>query len=235
MMRAWAIVCVAWLGCGGGSHREADAMAPGPETSCYDGVDNNGDGLVDCADPTCASIAACIAAAPAGWTGYAALYDGPTAGAPSCAAPLSTMLAPGNAELTAAPATCTPCTCGPSNGVACAAGGGAAVISAPAFARLGIGCASQTTVAGGCTADVCQPRPIAPFATGLCIRQAGDQPCPGGTPYTDRHVFFAGVDDTRGCTACACGAPSGGSCAPVGGASIGQAIGKTATTFCCAR
>jgi hypothetical protein len=234
MRRAWVIAWLFGLGCGSASHREPDAAAAGPESSCFDGVDNNGDGLADCADPTCASVAACVAAAPAGWTGYAALYDGLAAGAPSCAAPLPTMLAPGNAGLTAAVAVCTPCACGPSNGVACAAGGGTAIVSAPAFARVGIGCASQAATAAGCTGTVCQPRPGAPFAAGMCVHQAGDLPCPSGTPFTDRHVFFAGVDDTRGCAACACGPPSGGSCAASGGGSVGQAIGKTATTYCCA-
>ena len=31
-----------------------------PESNCFDGVDNNGDGLIDCADPTCTPIAECV-------------------------------------------------------------------------------------------------------------------------------------------------------------------------------
>jgi len=233
MARACVIACMVWLGCGG-HHGGADASAPGAETSCFDGIDNNGDGLVDCADPTCASVAACVALVPSGWLGYAALYDGVPTGVPSCAAPFAVTVTPGSAGLSAAPATCAPCTCGPPNGGACAAGGGTATVSPPTFARIGLGCKDQASPAAGCTGTVCQPRPSAPFGAGICVLQPGDVPCPSGTPFTDRHVFFVGVDDTRGCTACACGPPSGGSCAPSGGAAAGQVVGKTATTFCCA-
>ena len=45
-------------------------MAPNcvriPESDCLDGKDNNGDGLADCADPTCAAVVACVPDAPAG-------------------------------------------------------------------------------------------------------------------------------------------------------------------------
>jgi hypothetical protein len=229
----WGVV---WLGCGGGHGKALDAGeadAPvGAETSCFDGIDNNGDGLVDCADPTCASAAACVAAAPAGWTGHAVLYDGATAGAPTCAAPFATDLMPGRAGLSAAVAVCSACTCGPSNGGACPAAGGAKIVSAPMFARIGIGCAGGPAATVGCTGTVCQPRPAPPFAAGLCVHQAGDVACPAG-PFTDRHVFFAGVNDTRGCTACACGPAAGGACAASGGGPVGQVTGTAATTFCC--
>jgi hypothetical protein len=39
----------------------ADAGAPSTETSCTDGVDNDGDGAVDCADSDCAANPACQA------------------------------------------------------------------------------------------------------------------------------------------------------------------------------
>jgi len=45
-------------------------MAPNcvrvPESDCLDGKDNNGDGLADCADPTCAPMVACVPAPPVG-------------------------------------------------------------------------------------------------------------------------------------------------------------------------
>ncbi|MDB5937630.1 MAG: uncharacterized protein JWQ01_4974 [Massilia sp.] len=37
-----------------------------PETDCLDGLDNNGDGLADCADPTCTAQVECVPGAPAG-------------------------------------------------------------------------------------------------------------------------------------------------------------------------
>jgi hypothetical protein len=49
-----AVACLA--GCGSGTdHR--------PEANCFDGIDDNGDGLVDCGDPTCLAGAECVAAA----------------------------------------------------------------------------------------------------------------------------------------------------------------------------
>lgn len=43
-----------------------DAASPPPEI-CTDGVDNDGNGLVDCADPACQSGYTCVTT-PAGWT-----------------------------------------------------------------------------------------------------------------------------------------------------------------------
>src|ERR1700759_428939 len=138
MARAFAVACVVWFGCGSPPH-QTDAAAASAER-CFDGIDNNGDGLVDCADPSCASVAGCVAAVPWGWTGHTALYDGAIAGAPSCAAPFATAVMPGNAELTAAPSSCAACVCCAPNGVSCPTAGGAATASAPAFARVRIGC-----------------------------------------------------------------------------------------------
>jgi len=39
----------------------AESEIPG---GCSDGIDNNGDGLADCADPTCRADSSCAAAAP---------------------------------------------------------------------------------------------------------------------------------------------------------------------------
>lgn len=46
----------------------------------------------------------------------------------------------------------------------------------------------------------------------VCVYQKGDNVCPSFSPYKDKHVFYAGIDDTRGCADCACDAPAGGSC-----------------------
>ncbi|MCX8073782.1 MAG: hypothetical protein N3C12_15245 [Candidatus Binatia bacterium] len=43
--------------------------------ACSDGFDNDGDGLVDCADPSCATSTRCAAPVPVGqgpWTGVMA-------------------------------------------------------------------------------------------------------------------------------------------------------------------
>jgi len=41
-------------------------IAPGAETDCLDGIDNNGDGLADCQDPTCAALTGCVPSGPGG-------------------------------------------------------------------------------------------------------------------------------------------------------------------------
>jgi hypothetical protein len=53
------------------------------------------------------------------------------------------------------------------------------------------------------------------LATGfqVCIASLGDDDCPGSPyPYTEKHLAFADVVDTRSCSPCSCGAPSGGKC-----------------------
>src|SRR6185437_3705118 len=56
--------------------------------------------------------------------------------------------------------------------------------------------------------------PVAPPGFATCIYQMGDNDCPDGaeSPYTEKHVFYGGVDDTRACAACSCSPPSGSVC-----------------------
>lgn len=101
-----------------------------------------------------------------------------------------------------------------------AASGGACVASpqtpqvAPwSWASLVKGCFMTSTPATvGCgAAEVCAPPPAAPFAARVCVERPGDLVCPHG--FSDRHVVYDSAVDTRSCTACSCGAPSGATCA----------------------
>lgn len=227
---------VACGGSSGGSIDASDAVsidAPDPtETSCFDGLDDDGNGVADCAEPSCAPFAACVAALPAGWDGYAALYNG--SGMPACPGVFMSMLAPGSFGLTAAPAACTACSCGAASGGACAPSGGVATVPPVMWAETAIGCEGNYPDALGCTGtDVCLPRVASPFHAGMCIHQTGDVACPAGTPFSEHHVFYAGLFDTRGCAACACGAPSGAVCASSGGAPAGSAMQLQPSTYCC--
>ncbi|AGP37132.1 hypothetical protein SCE1572_23195 [Sorangium cellulosum So0157-2] len=63
--------------------------------------------------------------------------------------------------------------------------------------------------------STCMPSPGEPGAPPpggflTCIFHEGDVTCE--SPYLDRHVFYGGAEDTRGCSACGCGAPEGASC-----------------------
>jgi hypothetical protein len=85
-------------GAGGGS-------ASGEQ--CHNGIDDDDDSLVDCADPEC-TTSICAPPAPVGWDGPAPLSLG--LGGPSCPAAL-TPLGSGTGAITATPASCNACDC----------------------------------------------------------------------------------------------------------------------------
>jgi hypothetical protein len=60
--------------------------------------------------------------------------------------------------------------------------------------------------------DLCVP--VAPPGFKTCVFQVGDAECPKelANPYSEQHVFFQDVMDTRGCTACTCSPPAGSVC-----------------------
>ena len=102
-------------------------------------------------------------------------------------------------------------------------------MSSPQAAVLDAGCPPQSTAtipqtswgvdARACTSTValaqldcgsgavCSPKPAAPFGSSICIASTGDVACPTAN-YTTRHVYYDGVIDTRGCSACSCTAQS---------------------------
>jgi len=96
-------------------------------------------------------------------------------------------------------------------GGSCASSGGTATLPPASWAILGKAC-GEAPSGGGCGAgNVCQPNPQAPFLPGLCIYKGGDNSCPAGD-FTDRHVFYQDVDDSRSCSPCQCGTPTGSTC-----------------------
>jgi hypothetical protein len=92
----------------------------------------------------------------------------------------------------------------------CAASGGEPELPAIAWATHMRACSAATTGACG-DAGSCVPTPGTPFAPGLCIYRAGNHACPVGA-YSQRDVYQRGVEDTRDCSACGCGDPSGVAC-----------------------
>ena len=80
------------------------------------------------------------------------------------------------------------------------------------------------TFARGCDVDIPKgptPRslclPDAPLDPGfkLCIFREGERACPSDqlvNVFTERHVFYQGVEDNRQCSACSCGSPIGSAC-----------------------
>ena len=100
-------------GAGGTGGAGSTGSAAGFE-DCTNGIDDNGDGLIDCADPYCATVGyACVGAAPAGWIGPLAFHEGPDGALPACALPYPQAAFQGGSAPQGAPATCEPCTCAP--------------------------------------------------------------------------------------------------------------------------
>ena len=237
------------------------ACVPAPE-DCTNGVDDDCDGLADCADPQCGAVGYRCVAAPAGWQGPVEIYEGPLP--PACEAPYAGGEYDGHAApLAFGPASCASCTCGAPSGSSCstrvtgyatsscggssvgatlpagactdvrvlsgdrgvsvasgvaaggscaASGGGVTNRGAATWQAAGRACSLSATAAAGCAAgSTCAPTPRSPFLARFCVTQSGDVACPGA-PFTDRHVYYAGSADTRGCTSCACGAAAGVSC-----------------------
>jgi hypothetical protein len=104
---------------------------------------------------------------------------------------------------------------GPSaTGGTCPSTGGALTSSAPSWGQVARACAPSSLPSGdGCDAgQVCAPAPAAPYSTRPCVMQAGTATsCPAGYPGGPQ-VFYAGVDDGRGCSTCVCTGPTGAQC-----------------------
>ncbi|MRG91291.1 hypothetical protein [Polyangium spumosum] len=95
---------------------EPELVLSSGDEVCGDGLDDDEDGLADCADPDCAT-STCVSGAPPGWEGpfwvWRSAWDG--ASGPSC--PLG--LEASAHYMTPTPAACTPCACGGVEGGAC--------------------------------------------------------------------------------------------------------------------
>jgi hypothetical protein len=67
---------------------------------------------------------------------------------------------------------------------------------------------------GASERSLCLPEDLPPPGFAVCIFHEGERDCPTelGNVFTERHVFYQGVEDNRQCSACACGAPTGSAC-----------------------
>ncbi len=70
-------------------------------------------------------------------------------------------------------------------------------------------------ISGPLQRSICLPDEPLPPGFSLCIFQNGENDCPNDEPgnvFTERHVFYKGVEDDRQCSTCTCGAPVGSAC-----------------------
>jgi hypothetical protein len=79
--------------------------------------------------------------------------------------------------------------------------------------------------------SICLPADPPPSGFALCILQNGEHACPASLDniFTERHVFYQGVQDSRECSACTCGAPTGSACTAA--ISIYKGAGCSGATF----
>lgn len=82
--------------------------------------------------------------------------------------------------------------------------------AAPSWSLFGRACATGAVGQCGTTGETCGPANAQGFLH--CVYHDGDVACPSVSPYTDRLVFYQGIEDTRGCSACGCGSPEGSDC-----------------------
>jgi hypothetical protein len=164
-----------------------------------------------CAPPvalTAASMAACPATAgdlgtrgfdaPPGWDGACTSANAIPAGE-QCAGGLCTQ------SLTIAPLALTESRCTP-------------ILPVPPLDPVTPYTGAWSTAARSCfdpapgtcrtPGAVCAPG-VAP-GLARCIHQSGDVACPSGWP--ERHLFFGDAEDSRGCSPCGCGLPTGSLC-----------------------
>jgi hypothetical protein len=99
-----------------------------------------------------------------------------------------------------------------------------AQVPKPVWGLLARACESAVApVQNGCSTDqVCAPAPAAPMQPRLCVFMAGDVACPAGG-YSVKRTVYAGLHDSRACTLCSCGAPTGASCT----ATLQEGCGQT--------
>jgi hypothetical protein len=89
----------------------------GVESDCFNGLDDDGDGLTDCEDPDCAALVRCVPEAPAGWNGLLFVR---TRGDQEPVTDCGSMITGDTyrAGLVAGPHTCA-CSCGSPTGGSC--------------------------------------------------------------------------------------------------------------------
>jgi len=81
-----------------------------PESDCLNGIDDDADGVADCADPGCVAVE-CVADGGAGWSAPGLLLSGAPSSLGVCVPPYDTALAVGMADLEAPAAECSACQC----------------------------------------------------------------------------------------------------------------------------
>ncbi len=169
--------------------------------NCLNDIDDNGDGLADCADPQCQAGYTCVTPAPTGWVGVGWVDPQANSACPAPFLPATKLYQV--AQLVAPPATCT-CGCQAPNGVSCplslACTAGAACTTSAAT-TLTQACTTVAVPAPGAqnSCSVAPPQPTG----GSCQAQANALVTPPVWPASARGCLVADggacTDTTKTC------------------------------------
>ncbi len=104
------------------SSSSGGAGGAGPTEDCFNGIDDDADGLADCADPDCAPATECVGPIPVGWGtfGYVVLAETDPTAKPVCPSYSNATQYTGNKMLLGGAFTCGACDCDPPTGQDCA-------------------------------------------------------------------------------------------------------------------
>ncbi len=171
---------------GGGAAGSLADAAPG-ETDCLNTKDDDGDGLVDCADPDCTPGYECVPEVPAGWEGYyrynERAFTSPMQAGPNC--PDGSVSSQYFKDEVAA-IGCT-CSCGVLEGLSCT--------PAPLGCAPGVtDCSSSVRDWTGATASGGCAKPDASGAWTMGCKLTGPEPPPTGTASCAASQARTGVD-----------------------------------------
>jgi hypothetical protein len=196
------------------------AGGTGPE-NCLDGKDNDGNDLVDCADPACKSGYECDPAVPSGWQGYYRLFGQTNDASAQPPIPCPDGSQPTRMYTNPAAAACSQCQCGAVTGAQCSGPN----ISCSTTARDCGGAADWTANIpdsnchknGNPTLLSCEVPQSTVTNPGTCA--------PSGGTYTNASHEFDDLVDVCG------GTQAGGGCS-TGAACVPRASGEYAAYLC---
>lgn len=107
-------------GATGGASGGTGATGGGGSEDCTNGIDDNNNSLVDCADPSCSTRASCVPQAPVNWLGPVWLARAAAqADLPTCPGGADPVAEGGTGQLDVPKLTCSPCSCGSPSGGQC--------------------------------------------------------------------------------------------------------------------
>ncbi len=178
------------------STTSATTSSTGMMEDCFNGLDNDGNGLAGCDDPACASVTECVDAIPVGWGtyGYVLLAETDPTMPATCPSYAPTSMYSGFSGLQPGNASCSDCGCDPPTGQSCA------IQQDLNAGKSGIQFAQVRDVACGANAtniqDLTVPGPT-PAWDLTCVSSdtapGGNTTCPGGACNQSVYVGLPSV------------------------------------------